>query len=255
MTNRTSYVIAPNGRIIYAHSDLDWREHVTNTLAAVPPLAGEPAPSPPLREPKRRSGIEARIGARRAGRSACAFARRAKGTNREDFPMKVSHLALVAAAVHRAVRLRLAHREPECRGEYPRRGRESRRRASEPGVQHRSAPPRTAPTRCRTRRPTSRRRGREPRRPDRIRAVGRRGRHRRHQRHVSRASQSEWKRASRWGALFVQAAAKNIRCTSRPVSGVLPKPGAAIVEQPGAEQDQPVEAHRRGEALLPAGGL
>ena len=35
MTNRTSYVIAPDGRIIYAHSDLDWREHVTNTLAAV----------------------------------------------------------------------------------------------------------------------------------------------------------------------------------------------------------------------------
>ena len=35
LTNRTSYVIAPNGRIIYAHSDLDWRNHVTNTLAAV----------------------------------------------------------------------------------------------------------------------------------------------------------------------------------------------------------------------------
>ena len=35
MTNRTSYVIAPDGRIIYAYSDLDWREHVTNTLAAV----------------------------------------------------------------------------------------------------------------------------------------------------------------------------------------------------------------------------
>ena len=34
-TNRTSYVIAPNGRIIYAHSDLDWRNHVTNTLRAV----------------------------------------------------------------------------------------------------------------------------------------------------------------------------------------------------------------------------
>jgi len=34
-TNRTSYVIAPNGRIIYAYSDLDWRNHVTNTLAAV----------------------------------------------------------------------------------------------------------------------------------------------------------------------------------------------------------------------------
>lgn len=35
MTNRTSYVIAPNGRIIYAHSELDWRNHVANTLAAV----------------------------------------------------------------------------------------------------------------------------------------------------------------------------------------------------------------------------
>lgn len=34
-SNRTSYVIAPNGRIIYAHSDLDYREHVANTLAAV----------------------------------------------------------------------------------------------------------------------------------------------------------------------------------------------------------------------------
>lgn len=35
VTNRTSYVIAPNGRIIYAYSNLDWREHVSNTLAAV----------------------------------------------------------------------------------------------------------------------------------------------------------------------------------------------------------------------------
>jgi peroxiredoxin len=34
-TNRTSYVIAPNGRIIYAHSDLNYRDHVANTLAAV----------------------------------------------------------------------------------------------------------------------------------------------------------------------------------------------------------------------------
>jgi peroxiredoxin len=34
-TNRTSYVIAPNGRIIYSYTDLDWRHHVTNTLAAV----------------------------------------------------------------------------------------------------------------------------------------------------------------------------------------------------------------------------
>jgi len=35
ITNRTSYVIAPNGRIIYSYTDLDWRNHVTNTLAAV----------------------------------------------------------------------------------------------------------------------------------------------------------------------------------------------------------------------------
>ena len=35
LTNRTSYVIAPNGRIIYAHSELDWRNHVANTLQAV----------------------------------------------------------------------------------------------------------------------------------------------------------------------------------------------------------------------------
>ena len=35
MTNRTSYVIAPGGRIIYAYSDLDWRNHVANTLRAV----------------------------------------------------------------------------------------------------------------------------------------------------------------------------------------------------------------------------
>lgn len=35
LTDRTSYVIAPDGRIIYAHSDLDYRDHVRNTLAAV----------------------------------------------------------------------------------------------------------------------------------------------------------------------------------------------------------------------------
>lgn len=35
ITNRTSYVIAPNGRIIYSFSDLDWQHHVDNTLAAV----------------------------------------------------------------------------------------------------------------------------------------------------------------------------------------------------------------------------
>jgi thioredoxin-dependent peroxiredoxin len=35
MTNRTSYVIAPDGRIVMVHSDLDWKEHVAKTLAAV----------------------------------------------------------------------------------------------------------------------------------------------------------------------------------------------------------------------------
>jgi len=35
ITNRTSYVIAPDGRVIYAYTDMDWRNHVTNTLAAV----------------------------------------------------------------------------------------------------------------------------------------------------------------------------------------------------------------------------
>lgn len=39
MTNRTSYVIAPDGRIVMVHSDLDWREHVSRTLAAVRALA------------------------------------------------------------------------------------------------------------------------------------------------------------------------------------------------------------------------
>lgn len=34
-TSRTSYVIAPDGRIIYVHNDLDYRDHVKNTLAAV----------------------------------------------------------------------------------------------------------------------------------------------------------------------------------------------------------------------------
>lgn len=35
MTDRTSYVIAPDGRIVFVHSDLDWKDHVTKTLAAV----------------------------------------------------------------------------------------------------------------------------------------------------------------------------------------------------------------------------
>ncbi|HEY0413357.1 MAG TPA: peroxiredoxin [Allosphingosinicella sp.] len=35
LTNRTSYVIGPDGTILYAYSDLDWKNHVANTLAAV----------------------------------------------------------------------------------------------------------------------------------------------------------------------------------------------------------------------------
>ena len=35
MSNRTSYVIAQNGRIAFVHSDLDWSKHVEQTLAAV----------------------------------------------------------------------------------------------------------------------------------------------------------------------------------------------------------------------------
>ena len=35
MTSRTSYVIAPSGEIVLVHSDLDWSQHVSSTLAAV----------------------------------------------------------------------------------------------------------------------------------------------------------------------------------------------------------------------------
>jgi peroxiredoxin len=38
MTNRTSYVIGRNGRIVEVHSDLDWSQHVAQTLAAVQAL-------------------------------------------------------------------------------------------------------------------------------------------------------------------------------------------------------------------------
>jgi thioredoxin-dependent peroxiredoxin len=34
-SNRISYVVAPSGQIVYAHSDLDYREHVARTLRAV----------------------------------------------------------------------------------------------------------------------------------------------------------------------------------------------------------------------------
>ena len=38
LTDRTSYVIAPDGRIVFVHSDMDWSEHVQKTLAAVKAL-------------------------------------------------------------------------------------------------------------------------------------------------------------------------------------------------------------------------
>ncbi|MEA2999762.1 MAG: hypothetical protein QOK17_1595 [Sphingomonadales bacterium] len=33
--SRTSYVIAPDGKVIYAFTDMSWKDHVANTLAAV----------------------------------------------------------------------------------------------------------------------------------------------------------------------------------------------------------------------------
>ena len=39
VTNRTSYVIAQDGRIVMVHSDMDYRDHVSKTLAAVKALA------------------------------------------------------------------------------------------------------------------------------------------------------------------------------------------------------------------------
>lgn len=41
MSNRTSYVIARDGRITMVHSDLDWKEHVSKTLAAVRALKNQ----------------------------------------------------------------------------------------------------------------------------------------------------------------------------------------------------------------------
>ena len=38
LTSRTSYVIAQNGEIVMVHSDLDWSQHVSRTLAAVQAL-------------------------------------------------------------------------------------------------------------------------------------------------------------------------------------------------------------------------
>jgi peroxiredoxin len=44
MTNRTSYVIAPTGRIIYEYTSLDPDKHVENTMAAVKKWRAEQNP-------------------------------------------------------------------------------------------------------------------------------------------------------------------------------------------------------------------
>ena len=38
LTNRTSYVIGRDGRIVMVHSELDWKDHVAKSLAAVEAL-------------------------------------------------------------------------------------------------------------------------------------------------------------------------------------------------------------------------
>ena len=38
LSNRTSYVIARNGRIVMVHSEMDWKDHVAKSLAAVKAL-------------------------------------------------------------------------------------------------------------------------------------------------------------------------------------------------------------------------
>jgi peroxiredoxin len=35
LSNRTSYVIGQDGRVLFVHSDMSWKEHVAKTLAAV----------------------------------------------------------------------------------------------------------------------------------------------------------------------------------------------------------------------------
>jgi peroxiredoxin len=38
ISNRTSYVIGRDGRVIFVHSEMNWKEHVARTLAAVKAL-------------------------------------------------------------------------------------------------------------------------------------------------------------------------------------------------------------------------
>jgi peroxiredoxin len=41
LANRTSYVITPDGKIVFAHTDMDWHSHVEQTLAVVQKLNKE----------------------------------------------------------------------------------------------------------------------------------------------------------------------------------------------------------------------
>jgi thioredoxin-dependent peroxiredoxin len=41
LASRTSYVITPDGRIVFAHTDMDWHSHVEQTLAVVQKLNKE----------------------------------------------------------------------------------------------------------------------------------------------------------------------------------------------------------------------
>jgi peroxiredoxin len=41
LANRTSYVITPDGKIVFAHTDMDWHSHVEQTLAIVQKLNHE----------------------------------------------------------------------------------------------------------------------------------------------------------------------------------------------------------------------
>ena len=41
LSNRTSYVITPDGKIVFAHTDMGWRSHVEQTLAVVQKLNKE----------------------------------------------------------------------------------------------------------------------------------------------------------------------------------------------------------------------
>jgi len=41
LASRTSYVITPDGKIVFAHTDMDWHSHVEQTLAVVQKLNTE----------------------------------------------------------------------------------------------------------------------------------------------------------------------------------------------------------------------